>query len=193
MSDVKQEDGRLAKPVVGQGQGLILKILIPREVQGGDTVPISGIVLKPDGDTATRLEMYELARDLVSKAYTINSLPPALPTILKAVIEGQDLYEYSIGEFFQLYGEFRGKYRVNKDRDIRVKMRALLNGDPGYLKTYVERSGQKRYPLPYVVRQILVHGGGTYPNSLDDHGEAGKDLSTSIQLLRSWVSSGKGS
>ena len=124
---------------------------------------------------------------MITKAYMLDSLDPAFPTVLRSIIEGKGLYEYSIGEFFQLYGRFEGKYQLAKGNDTRDKMEALVNGDKRYLKSYQEHGKSFQYPLPYAVRNILAHAGRN-PNTLDP---AGKDLRTSIELLRSWVAPAK--
>ena len=108
---------------------------------------------------------------------------PAFPTALRSIIEGKGLYEYSIGEFFQLYVNFEGKYQLTKGNDTRNKMEALVNGDKKYLKPYQIHGKSLLSPLPYAVRNILAHAGHN-PNTLDPEG---KELRTSIELLRSWV------
>ena len=62
-------------------------------------------------------------------------------------------------------------------------MMKLVEGEPRWMKPYVERGKTTMQPLPYAVRNILSHV-GTNPNSLDPNGN---DLRTSIELLRSWV------
>lgn len=64
------------------------------------------VKLDLDRKIATRLEMVEHARDIITKAFMLKSLDPALPTMLSAIVESRGLYEYGIGEFFLLYGKF---------------------------------------------------------------------------------------
>ena len=178
-----------------EGHLFKVAILAPREVKGGDTIPLSGVVLPLNWKIAKRLEMVESARDLITNAYILDSLDHGLPTILRTVIEGVGLYEHSIGEFFELYGQFEGKYLQGKylqrpGPKTRAKMETLVNGDRKYLKSIkVDRKGGKveeeLQPLPYAVRNILAHL-GTSLNKLDDNGE---ELKISIELLRSWVRS----
>ena len=137
--------------------------------------------------------MAESARDFMSNAYIVDSLVPGLRDVLKSTIEGKNLYEHSIGEFFELYGQFEGQYLEGKSQrkpgpKTREKMEALVNGDRKYQKRIkVEKQGGKveveLQPLPYAVRNILAHL-GTNINKLD---EEGVELKTSIDLLRSWV------
>ena len=62
-------------------------------------------------------------------------------------------------------------------------MLALVNGDKKYMKCYKEHGKPRLVPLPYAVRNILAHRDN--PNTLN---EEGKELRTSIELLRAWVS-----
>lgn len=185
MKSVKEAGNRLAKKLREQGHPFDVAILAPREVRGGDSVPLSGIMMELDWKVATKREMVESARDLITNAYTLDSLDPALPAILTAVIEGRGLYEYGIGEFFLLYGKFEQKHQTT-GQQTRTKMEALVKGDTKYLKSYKEYGKERLDPLPYAVRNILAHT-GTNPNVLD---QEGKELRTSIDLLRSWVNPG---
>ena len=180
---VQQEGNAMANRTRLQGLRFIVKPLAPREVLSEDRVPLSGVVLQPDWKIAKRLEMVESARDLIDKAYVVGDLDPALPTVLKSVIEGKGLYEYSIGEFFELYGRFEGKHGLKTGRQTRDKMEALVDGEDEYLKRYKEHDKWNFVPLPYAVRNILGHAGNN-PNTLDPDGH---ELRTSIELLRSWL------
>ena len=182
-----REAGKLlAKQKREQRAPCILDILVPTVVDGGDTIPLAGVIIPLDWKCATRVEMAESARDLITKSYILGVLDPAFPTILKAVIEGKDLYEYNLGEFFQLYGQFTGKYQVYDGPKIRDKMETLVNGDQKSLKPLLGTTGKEHLnPLPYTVRQILVHP-GNYVNTLD---RDGNDLKTAIDLLRTWLGS----
>ena len=183
MAAVKENGLRVAKDISEHNGPFVVKPLAPKEVQGGDTIPLSGVVIKLDWKIATKLEMVESARDLITNAYILHSLDPAFPTVLTAIIEGKGLYEYSIGEFFQLYGRFEGKHQLTKGGDTRRKMEALVNGDQKHMKRYQEHGRWVLHPLPYAVRNILAHTGHN-PNTLDPEG---KELRTSIELLKSWV------
>ena len=187
MSAVKVNGLRMAKhmreQMREQNKRFVVEILAPKEMKGGDTIPVSAVVIHLDWKIATRLEMIESARDMITNAYILDSLDPAFPTVLGSIIEGKGLYEHSFGEFFQLYGKFEGKYHLTKGTDTKDKMEALVNGDERYLKPYKERGKSLLYPLPYAVRNILAHTRQN-PNRLD---REGKELRTSIELLRSWV------
>ena len=183
MTAIKEDGNRMAKLMREHDDRFIVKILAPKEVQGADTVPLSGVVIELDWRIAMRLEMIESARDMITQAYILGCLDRAFPTVLRSIIEGRGLYEHSIGEFFQLYGQFEGKYQLARGIETRDKMETLVNGDAKYLKPYQERGESHLYPLPYAVRNILAHTGHN-PNTLDPEG---KELGTSIELLRSWV------
>ena len=183
MAAVKKNGLRMAKDIGEHNVPFVVKPLAPKEVQGGDTIPLSGVVIKLDWKIATKLEMVESARDMITNAYILDSLDPAFPTVLRSIIEGKSLYEHSIGEFFQLYGKFEGKYHLTNGTDTKDKMESLVNGDARYLKPYKVYGKSHPYPLPYAVRNILAHTGQN-PNTLDTEG---KELRTSIELLRSWV------
>ena len=181
-----REAGRLlAKQKRKQRAPCIPEILAPAVVDGGDTIPLAGVMIPLDWKCATRVEMAESARDLITKSYILGFLDPGFPTILKAVIEGKPLFEHNLGEFFQLYGQFMEKYQVHDGPKIRAKMEALVNGDQKSLKPLLGKTGKKYLnPLPYTVRQILVHP-GNYQNTMD---QDGNDLKAAIGLLRAWLS-----
>ena len=184
MAAVKENSLRVAKDISEQNHApFVVKPLAPKEIQGGDTIPLSGVVIKLDWQVAMKLEMVESARDMITNAYILDSLDPAFPTVLRLIIEGKGLYDYSIGEFFQMYGRFEGKYQQAKHKDTLNKMKALVNGEKKYLKSYKEHGKSYLYPLPYAVRNYLAHTGHN-PNTLDPEG---KELRTSIELLRSWA------
>ncbi len=183
MSAVKENGNRLAKDMREQELRFVVEILTSKEVQSGDILPVRGAILPLDWKIATRLEMVESAREIITKAYFLDSLDPSLPTVLASIIEGQSMYEHSIGEFFQLYGRFEGQNQLAKGSETKAKMEKLVNGDDRYLKSYQEGGKWHLYPLPYAVRNILAHSGHN-PNKLDCEG---KELRTSIELLRLWV------
>ena len=183
ISVIKRNGNRMARRMAEQDQRFIVRILAPKMVQSGDTVPLSGAVIDLDWKVAKRLEMVDSARDMISKAYLLGSLDRGFPTVLRSIIEGRGLYEHSIGEFFQLYGRFEGTYQLTRGSETRAKMDTLVNGDERYLKPYQERGESRLYPLPYAVRNILAHTGHN-PNTLDPEGN---ELRTSVELLRSWV------
>ena len=180
MSAVKASGIRLAQERQEQGHAFNIEVLAPREVLSEATVPVSAVKLELDWKIAIRREMVEHARDIITKAYMLESLAPAFPTVLAAIIRGRGLYEHSIGEFFLLYGQFEQKYGTRGKR-TGAKMKALAKGISKNMKLYTERGGKTLEPLPYAVRNILSHV-GTNPNTLNDD-----DLTKSIALLRTWV------
>lgn len=182
MSAIRENGIRTATNLKDQGKAFDVEVLAPRKIHDADPIPLSGVMLDLDWKITTKLEMVEHARDIITKAYMLESLDPALPTILSAIIEGRGLYEYGIGEFFLLYGKFEQKHRTSGWK-TRNKMKQLTKGHPQYMKPYKERGKEILLPLPYAVRNILSHA-GTNPNTLD---QAGNDLRQSIELLRSWV------
>ena len=182
MSAVRETGARVAREIQEQGRAFDVQILAPREMCGDHAVPLSAVTLELDWKIAVRLEMVERARDIIASAYMLDSLDPALPTVLAAVIEGRGLFEHNIGEFFLLYGKFEQKHGI-AGKETGARMTKLVKGDPQWLKPYIERGKTIMQPLPYAVRNILSHA-GTNPNSLDQNGN---DLKRSIDLLRSWV------
>ena len=109
MADIQKEGRASAKKMKEQGNQFLVRILAPNEVQGGDTVPLGGVTIRLDWRVAKKLEMVETANALITNAYILGYLDPAFPTVLRSIIDGEGLYAYSIGEFFQLYGQFEGK------------------------------------------------------------------------------------
>ena len=79
-----------------QDQRFIAKILALKEVQGGDTIPLRAVVIKPDWKIAAKLEMVESGTDIITRAYIVGALDPAFPTVLASIIEGKGLYEHNI-------------------------------------------------------------------------------------------------
>ena len=119
LSVIKAEGLEMARRKKEQGHRRLVEILAPHQVQSGDTVPVSAVVITLDWQTATKLAMVEDARSMITNAYNLGSLDPALPAILTSVIDSKGLYEHSIGEFFQLYGQFEGKYKLKKGSDTK--------------------------------------------------------------------------
>lgn len=183
LSSIRKSGARMERELREKGHKFHVEILGPREVQGGDSVPVSGVEIKLDWKVETRIKLVEAANSMITSAYLIGSLDSALPAVLRSVIEGRGLYEHSIGEFFLLYGKFEQKYKLSKGMETRAKMLGLLKADKRYLKPYKERGKTREDPLPYAVRNILSHVGKN-PNTLDPRGD---DLRKSIELLKSWV------
>ena len=90
---IRQKGSQKAKELRKQGHKFKVGILAPRKVRGGDSVPLAGIRFDMDWKMTTRLEMIELAKDLITKSYFLGTLDHSLPTVLGSVIEGKGLYE----------------------------------------------------------------------------------------------------
>ena len=183
LSAVKESGIRIADKWRAQGHAFIVEILAPREVCGGQPIPLAAAKIELNWQIGVKLKMVESARDMITGAHMLDSLNPIFPKILASIIEGQGLYEYGIGEFFLLYGKFEQKYRLSRGKDTRAKMANLINGNTCYMKAYEDRGKTRLEPLPYAVRNILSHAGNN-PNMLDAEGN---DLRASIELLRTWV------
>ena len=181
MERIRQEGIRMAEEQREQGKSFKVAILAPRQVQGGAKVRMMGVTFALDWKMSTRLEMIELARDLITKSYVLDELDFSLLIVLGTIIEGKSLYEHSIGEFFELYGRFEQEHKT-KGPKTKAKMMDLVDGDSRYLKDIITEGGKVfEQPLPYGVRNILAHK-GTDPNTLEKD-----DIRTSIELLESWV------
>ncbi len=188
MTKIMAEGERLAKRLKDQGHIHKVEILAPKKVHDGDApVTLSGVMLELDWKITTRLEMIEHARDMITKAFMLDEMAPALPAVLKAIIEGRGLYEHGIGEFFLLYGKFEQKYHTNSTK-TQDKMSELIEGRSEKdrlecMKSYISPQGSaaRAGPLPYVVRNILAHIGTDHHNKLE-----AQDIEKSIKLLSSW-------
>ena len=178
---VRKQGIQRAEVLRKEGRKLDVMILAPREVRGGDTVPLAGIITKPDWKIVAKHELADLATEFISKAYLIGLLDTALPTVMKSIIEEKGIYEYNIGEFFLFYGRFEQRYGLSKGKQTMEKMLELIGGEEKSLKVYVEHKKTLQYPLPYAVRNILSHIGNN-PNSL-----TAEELRDSVNLLKKWV------
>ena len=70
-----------------------------------------------------------------------------LPIALGSIIEGKGLYKYSVGELFELYGQFQGKYQLKYDKQTKAKLSAFLNEDSKYLKPIKARNNRNKVEL----------------------------------------------
>ena len=91
VSSIRESGARMEKNLREKGHRIHVEILGPREVQGGDAVPVSGVEIKLDWKIETRIQLVEAANSMIAKAYLIDSLDPALPAVLASVIEGKGL------------------------------------------------------------------------------------------------------
>ena len=152
--------------------------------QSGSTGTLTAVLIERDKKRIGKHKLAKSARRLITEASLVwDREDPALPTILKNVIDGKGQFENSIGEFCLLYGKFEQKYGLVKGRDFTAKMTELLGDSTEGFKDYTSRGQRKKLPLPYAVRQILFHSGNN-TNKLDPEGE---DLIRSINLLKQWI------
>ena len=182
MAAVTEAGARVVQELQQKGHAFKVELLAPNEMDDHTPVPLAAVKLELDWKIATRLEMVEAARNIITSAFMLKSLDPGFPSVLAAIIEGRGLYEHGIGEFFLLYGKFEQKHRTSGTK-TRARMMKFVKGDPQYMKPYTERGKIIMEPLPYAVRNILAHT-GTNSNTLDQNGS---DLRKSIELLRSWL------
>lgn len=179
ITEIHEKGRRIANEMRKQGKPFKAYILAPRKVGGGEKVTLSGSALKLDHKLAAKLEMVKLSRDLITYAHLIGSPDPALPIVLKDVIDERGLFAYGVGEFFLMYGRFEQKYGVSKNKETREKMMEFVK-DQNHLIKYKERGTLRRVPLPYAVRNVLSHGNN--PNTIRE-----EHIRTSIDLLKVWI------
>ena len=148
------------------------------------TGTLTAVLIERDKTRIGKHKLAKSARRLITEARLMwDREDPALPTVLRNVIDGKGLFENSIGEFCLLYGKFLQKYRLEKGRDVIAKMTELLGDSTEGFKDYASRGKKEKFPLPYAVRQILFHLGNN-PNKLDPEGV---ELIRSINLLKQWT------
>ena len=186
MVTLQKEGEQAAEEMQSRGRPFQTRVLNPQEAPENSSengeLNLVAVVIERDWKVPTKLAMIEDANNFLTKAYNIGALNAALSPILGRVIEEKSLYEYSVGEFFFLYGRFEQKHRCSKSQQTRKKMEKLINGKKEFMKTYTNSSGKSYLaPLPYAVRNILAHIGNDQ-NLLRD-----EELKTAIRLLRAWV------
>ena len=185
MATLKKRGAQAVQRMKSQGRTFQVRVLGPLEVpkerfESGEYTLVS-VPIDRDWKLPTKLEMVRDANNLLTNAYKIGALDNALPIALGAAIKGEGLYQYSMGEFFLLYGRFEQKYEVRKGPEVEARMNDLLQGNEQGLKDYVQGGKTKRVPLPYAVRNILAHVGHN-PNKVTV-----EELRVAVELLRSWV------
>ena len=131
-------------------------------------------------ELAAKLEMVELARDFMTYAHLIGSPDPALPVVLKDIINERGLFEYGVGEFFLEYGRFQQKHDVFKNKETREKMKRFVVDRKNHLIRYKEYGKLRLVPLPYAVRNVLGHVNNS--NKIEE-----EHIKTSIDLLKEWI------
>ena len=89
VAGIEDEGNRMAAEFKEQGRTFVAQILGPATVRGGDEVPLQAVTLPLDWKVAARLEMVQLAREFVSKAYLLGTLDKSLLAALASAIEGK--------------------------------------------------------------------------------------------------------
>ena len=185
MSTLKKRGEQAVQRMKSQGRPFQARVLgpleVPEERSKSEGYTLVAVTIDRDWKLPTKLAMVRDANNLLTNAYKIGVLDNALPIALGAAIEGKGLYQYSIGEFFMLYGRFEQKYEVRTDSQVEARMNDLLQGNEQNLKDYVRGGKTTRVPLPYAVRNILAHVGHN-PNKATV-----EELRKAVELLKSWV------
>lgn len=185
IATLKKRGEQAVQRMKSQGRTFQARVLGPLEVpkerfESGEYTLVA-VPIDRDWKLPTKLEMVRDANNLLTNAYKIGALDHALPVALGAAIKGEGIYQYSIGEFFLLYGRFEQKYNVRNDSEVKAQMDDLLQGNEQGLRDYIQGGKTRRVPLPYAVRNILAHvGHNTNKTTVEE-------LRAAVVLLRSWV------
>ena len=163
------------------GSSLGLGILGPKLVPGGEPpVMFRAVALSFDRTLLYRKKMLSLAKEIVSEDFLLNEQSnPILTEILADVVAGEPLYDFSVAELFELYGELvnhipedKKKRQLNmwissKGFKCKVERKLLGNSFTAKYHSY-SRNGYNNaatcVPLPFAVRNTLAHQGGSNPN-----------------------------
>ena len=89
------------------GRSLGVAILGPKILPGGEPpVNLRAVTLSFDHKLLYRENMLSLAQDILTEDFLLNERSnPILAEILDNVVSGEPLYDFSIAEMFELYGE----------------------------------------------------------------------------------------
>ena len=89
------------------GHSLGLGILGPKIVPGGEPpVTFRAVTLSFDSTLLYRQKMLSLAKEIVTEDFLLNERAnPILTEILADAVTGEPLYDFSVAELFELYGE----------------------------------------------------------------------------------------
>ena len=167
--------------VYENGSSLGLGILGPKLAPGGEPpVNFRAVALSFDSNLLYRQKMFSLAKEIVTEDFLLNEQSnPILTEILADVVAGEPLYDFSVAELFELYGELvnqipedKKKRQLNmwiNGRGFKRKVQGKLLGDSFTAKYHsYSRNGYNniatRVPLPFAVRNTLAHQGGSNPN-----------------------------
>lgn len=165
-------------------------VIAPRSVASGTEVHLAGGVYPNHANHDELDKLRDIARDLLTQVYRIEGTNRATITeILRATLAGEDVYNDTALEFFELYGRVQQTLGIS-DSDghhvTHLKMTALIEseGDISGFRTFL-RPGRKpdtKCPLPVYVRNVLSHGGTNKRNSLGR-----EDIRDAIAMLKRWV------
>ena len=163
------------------GNSLGLGILVPKVVPGGEPpVTLRTVTLSFDQTLLHRQRMLCLARDILTEDFLLNERSnPILTQVLSDVVSGESLYDFSVAELFELYGEIVNylpehdkKKQLNKwinGKGFKSKVSGALLGSSftaqyhSYSKNGYSATS-KPVPLPFAVRNTLAHGEVSNPN-----------------------------
>ena len=163
------------------GRSIGLGILCPKLAPGGGPpVTLRAVTLSFDNSLLYRQKMLSLAQDILTEDFLLNEHSnPILTEVLNDVITGEPLYDFSVGELFELYGELVNCLAENdKKRQLnlwidgkgfKAKVENALMGE-SFTANYYSYSNKrfntiaKPVPLPYAVRNALAHQEASNPN-----------------------------
>ena len=162
------------------GKSLGLGILGPKLVPGGGSAVLRAVTLSFDDTLLYRQRMLSLAQEILTEDFLLNERSNLILTeVLNNVVASEPLYEFSVAELFELYGELVNS--LPKDEKKR-QLNSWINrkgfkrkvGDRLLGKSFTAeyRSySQNRYndtvrpvPLPFAVRNTLAHQEASNPN-----------------------------
>ena len=163
------------------GRSLGLAILSPKLLPGGDPpVQLRAVTLPFDHQLLYREKMLSLAQDILTEDFLLNERSnPILAEILDNVVSGEPLYDFSIGEMFELYGELvnhlpegRKKQQLKSwidGKGFKRKVRGDLLGSSFTAKYHAySQNGYsvtaRPVPLPFAVRNTMAHQEASNPN-----------------------------
>ena len=165
-----------------KGNSMGLEILYPKLVpQGGEfQVELRAVELDFDESLLYRQKMFSLAQDILTEDLLLNErINPVLADILGKVVAGEQLYEFSVAELFELYGELASRYpecnikkQLHKWIDGKgfesIVSDALLGRSLTVQHYPHSKTGYscnlKLVPLPYAVRNMIAHQETSNPN-----------------------------
>lgn len=164
-----------------KGRSLGLAILGPKLIPGGEQpVAFRAVTLSFDDRILYRQKMFSLAQDILTEDFLLNERSnPILTEILDNVISGESLYDFSVAELFELYGELVNHLPEEKKKQqlsswidgkgFKRKVKGELMGNSFTVKYHsYSRNGYgavaKSVPLPFAVRNTLAHQEASNPN-----------------------------